>query len=222
MRTGDETLLYASLDQVLHVMTGRSPLDPAAFDDASTVLLAAPEVKEPIEDAFAHLLASLESTPDRVVGVTMAKPARDFIDPWRRALDGEETTFSFVSTAGVARSLAAGAATADPSPPGASVTRLEDPRPLSAFHDAVSDHLDDATEETMVCFHSLTHLLEFVDPETAFRFLHAHLAHVRSLDGRGIYHIDDAIHDEETIIQLSTLFDLVVQPDGPGDLHHEP
>lgn len=195
-------------------MTKRLTIDPAEFGDASNVLLVAPEVREPMEDVFARLLESLEAAPGRVLGVTTAKPPEDFLNPWRRALEDDPVSFSFVSTAGVARSAAGAEPGGDRrSTPGADVVRLPEPRPLPVLYRSIAEDLEGADGETVVCFHSLTHLLEYVDVETAFRFLHVLLERVRDAGARGFFHIDGDIHEETTVLELTTLFDAVAEFD---------
>ncbi|MCU4802164.1 hypothetical protein OB920_17445 [Halobacteria archaeon HArc-gm2] len=193
-------------------MTGFPHLDQAALDDATNVLLVAPEVGQSVESLFAELLVSLESPPDHVVGVTMSKSPWDFLEPWRRSFPRGSTSFSFVSTDGISRSVAA-ADTTDDAGTGSDVTHVDDVLPVEAFGQTVADEVADHGAGTAMCFYSLTDLLEYVDVETAFDFLHVVLSRVRRNGARGVYHVDADVHDPATLVKLSTLFDLVVQFD---------
>lgn len=194
-------------------MTGFDHVDREELEDATNVLLVAPEVGQSVESLFAELLQSLETPPNHLVGVAMSKSPWDFLDPWRRAFPRGSASFSFVSANSVSRSVAAGTGAEDATP-GSDVTQINDVTPVDAFGEAIADHLAEADAETALCFHSLTDLLEFVDDETAFDFLHVVLSRVRRSGARGVYHIDADVHDEETVVKLSTLFDLVVEFDG--------
>jgi len=201
-------------------MTGFPHLDQAALDDATNVLLVAPEVGQSVESLFSELLVSLESPPDHVVGVTMSKSPWDFLEPWRRSFPHGSASFSFVSTDGVARSTAADAGGAADAGPGSDVTHVDEVLPVEAFGQTVADEVAEHGAGTAVCFYSLTDLLEYVDVETAFDFLHVVLSRVRRNGARGVYHVDAGVHDPETVVKLSTLFDLVVEFDRnrpPGD-----
>lgn len=194
-------------------MTGFSHLDQGELEDATNVLLVAPEVSQSVESLFSELLLSLESPPSRVIGVTMSKSPWDFLEPWRRAFPRGTASFSFVSANGVSRSVAADAGADDGPGTGSDVTHVNDVTPVDAFGQTIANQLAEDGAETAVCFHSLTDLLEYVDEETAFDFLHVVLSRVRRSGARGIYHIDGSVHDEETIVKLSTPFDLVVEFD---------
>lgn len=197
-------------------MTQWLTLDQRELDDAANVLLVAPEVGRSVESLFADLLVSRGTAPDHVVGVTTSKHPTDFLGRWREAFPAGDVSFSFVSTNGAARSVAADAGGASASL-NVDVTHLEDLLPLSSFGIAISDELGAAERgDAVLCFHSLTNVLEYVDPETAFQFLHVVLSRVRTSGASGFYHIDSRAHDQRTIVQLSTLFDLVVEFDEPG------
>jgi len=142
----------------------------------------------------------------------MSKSPWDFLEPWRRSFPRGSASFSFVSTDGVSRSVAA-ADTADDAGTGSDVTHVDDVLPVEAFGQTVADEVAAHGAGTAMCFYSLTDLLEYVDVETAFDFLHVVLSRVRRTGARGVYHIDADVHDPATVVKLSTLFDLVVQFD---------
>jgi len=62
-----------------------------------------------------------------------------------------------------------------------------------------------------VMLHSLTTLLMYSDLQTVFRFLHVFTGRVQSVDGLGLYCIDETAHDEQTLNTLKQLFDGVVE-----------
>lgn len=191
-------------------MTRWPHLEQGELDDATNILLVAPEVSHSVETLFSELLLSVESTPEHVVGVTMSKSPWDFLEPWRRSFPRGEASFSFVSTNTVSRSVAAD--TSGETATESDVTRIDDVTPVTAFGRTIADQLDDENStETAICFHSLTDLLEYVEMETACNFLDIVLSQVRTNGARAVYHIDGDVHDEETITQLSMLFDLVVE-----------
>ena len=195
------------------VMSGFGHLDRGELEDATNVLLVAPEVSQSVESLFSELLLSLDEPPSHVVGVTMAKSPWDFLEPWRRAFPHGAASFSFVSANGVSRSVAAEAGGDSGSAAGSDVTHVDDVTPVDEFGRTIVEELATPADGTAVCFHSLTDLLEYVDDETAFDFLHVVLSRVRRTGARGVFHIDGGVHDEETIVKLSTLFDLVVEFD---------
>ncbi|ELZ00927.1 hypothetical protein C482_08703 [Natrialba chahannaoensis JCM 10990] len=64
--------------------------------------------------------------------------------------------------------------------------------------------------ENRVMLHSISTLLMYSDLETVFRFLHVFTGRIQSADGLGIFLIDSAAHDEQTVNTLKQLFDGVV------------
>lgn len=74
----------------------------------------------------------------------------------------------------------------------------------------------DPDDETVVCFHSLTALLQYAEPKRAFRFVH--LLQNR-LNAAAHYHMDAEAHDLQTIATLRPLFDAVVEYDADGTVN---
>jgi len=61
-----------------------------------------------------------------------------------------------------------------------------------------------------IALHSLSTLLMYSDLQTVFRFLHVFTGRVQSVDGLGLFVIDDSAHDDRTMSTLKQLFDGVV------------
>jgi KaiC/GvpD/RAD55 family RecA-like ATPase len=72
-------------------------------------------------------------------------------------------------------------------------------------------------EKNRVMLHSLSTLLMYADLQTVFRFLHVFTGRIQSVDGLGVFAIDDSAHDDQTMNTLKQLFDGIVttQEDGP-------
>lgn len=64
--------------------------------------------------------------------------------------------------------------------------------------------------QTYVCFDSVTELLQYVETDQAFKFLHVVTDQITESHALGHFHMDPHAHDEETIKTLRTLFDDVV------------
>ena len=72
-------------------------------------------------------------------------------------------------------------------------------------------------ERNRVMLHSLSTLLMYADLQTVFRFLHVFTGRIQSVDGLGVFAIDNNAHDDQTMNTLKQLFDGIVttQEDGP-------
>jgi len=90
------------------------------------------------------------------------------------------------------------------------VERLSDSTNLSTTGIEISSLLDD-DGGTVVCVHSLTALLEDVETERLFRFLHVLTSRIAAADAMGQFYLDAAAHDDQTIYMLRSAFDTVVQ-----------
>jgi hypothetical protein len=67
-------------------------------------------------------------------------------------------------------------------------------------------------EDVVVCFDSLTSMLQYVDFETAYEFLHAITGQVYAADARAHFHVDPEAHDEQQVAGITSLFDARVDP----------
>ena len=68
-----------------------------------------------------------------------------------------------------------------------------------------------AHEDAVVCFDSLTTLLQHVDTETAYEFLNVLTGQLHAADASAHFHLDPAAHDSRTVDALTSLFDAIVE-----------
>lgn len=73
-------------------------------------------------------------------------------------------------------------------------------------------------ERIVVCFDSLTGLLQYEDIPQVYRFLHVLTGLLRSLDAVAHFHIDPEAHGNEHIPTLRGLFDVVIETDKDGEV----
>jgi hypothetical protein len=94
----------------------------------------------------------------------------------------------------------------------AAVRPVSDPTDLTGVGIAVGEWLRarETDEEPVVCLDSLSTLLQYADPERAFRFLHGLRTQVRSADATAFVSVDPGAHDEATLGTFRALFDTVV------------
>jgi len=64
--------------------------------------------------------------------------------------------------------------------------------------------------QVFICFDSLTSMLQYVDFETAYEFLHAITGQIHAADARAHFHIDPSAHDEKQVAGIKSLFDASV------------
>lgn len=95
---------------------------------------------------------------------------------------------------------------------GVSVTSIENPGDLTRIGIEIDKALaewEDEEGSIAVCFHSLTPLLQYVDLQTLFRFLHILTSRFRDAGAEAHFHMDPEAHDGKTISIIRSLFDEV-------------
>lgn len=181
-------------------------------DGAANVLLLAPDGSPAEADACLHLLTDTDAESRNILSLGYSAPPDRTARAVRTGGPPDDTTFVCIGEQ--TRSAASPSSTADLTPGSATMRVVPEPSNLARIGLVVNDCLEDwadSSGQTVICFHSLTHLLEYVDLQTAFRFLHVLTGRISTADAQAHFHIDPTAHDEETIRTLSMLFDDVVR-----------
>jgi hypothetical protein len=168
-----------------------------AVGDATSALVCLPSMAP--EDSCADLFSA--TTPETtVLCVTYSRPPSDCIERFRAT--GASGSLSVVAVGDMPTDTAG----ADD----VTVKTVSTPDDLTGLgitlSQALSTHAD-----TVVCFDSLTVLLQYVDTETAYEFLNALTGHLHAADARAHFHLDPAAHDTRTVDALASLFDAIVE-----------
>lgn len=188
-------------------------------EGAANVLLLAPGGTPADADACLHLLTDTDTEPRNVLSLGYSTPP----DRTARAVraDGPMGDTTFVCIGERTRSAASSPPQTDQIPGRATVQVVPDPANLAQIGLVVNDRLDewdDSDALTVICYHSLSDLLEHVDLQAAFRFLHVLTGRIAAADAQAHFHLDPTVHDEETVRTLSLLFDDVIEvEDEPND-----
>lgn len=74
----------------------------------------------------------------------------------------------------------------------------------------IGQFLSEWDAPVVVCFDSLTSMLQYVDFETAYEFLHAITGQVHAAGARAHFHIDPDAHDAMEVAGITSLFDASV------------
>jgi len=77
----------------------------------------------------------------------------------------------------------------------------------------VGEFLSGYDGPAVVCFDSLTSMLQYVDFETAYEFLHAVTGQIHAAGARAHFHIDPSAHDKRDVAGITSLFDASVSLD---------
>lgn len=186
--------------------------DEDVLEEATSVLLLAPMVRDTATEAAATLLERGSRPVDHVVGVTITHSAESWVRAWDRHA-GSSTRVSCIDVDGGTRAVAA----SDGGLARPSVEQVADPSDLEALGRAISDVLERATdngERLGLAVHSVSDLLHHVDEATAFKFVYTLGEVVRRVDGTAYFHVDPDSHDVDTVDTFATTCDAVVELNG--------
>lgn len=203
-------------DAVGESTSGAVDLD---LDGASNVLVLSPTMDEGARRSYyEHLLPADTGSLD-VLTVDYRRTPDEVLDEWRRYAGQRPRRTAIISVDETTRSAAAQSAGTSAGPPDTATT-VENPSDLTGLGITVSEYLTaHGNTDTIVIFDSLTVLLQFVDLQRAFRFLHVLANRVGTAGGVGHYHMDPEAHTDQEIATLASLFDAVAEyDDGAWDV----
>jgi len=183
--------------------------------DASNVLVLAPSVADAGLDACSNLLVDATDRIDRLVVVTVGTRPSAWHERLTDRSAGPLVPVSYVDVKTLVRSTSAAAGEGADVP--APVATISSPADLLTLGKSINALLSDAADDgdrVALCIHSISEMLQFVDREFLFKFLHAVSARVRSVDGVGFYHLDNEAPDEELRIMFAHLCDTVATFEG--------
>ncbi|MCT9094657.1 hypothetical protein [Haloarchaeobius sp. HME9146] len=101
---------------------------------------------------------------------------------------------------------------------------VEDPGNLQAIGTSISrfcEQWDRQAFDIVVCFDSLTELLEHASTEAVFQFCHVLNSRLGSVDALAHFHLDPDAHDDETVATFQSIFDETVGETTDADVIEE-
>ena len=173
-----------------------------AVGDATSALVCTPSMGP--EEGCAELLSA--TTPETtVLWVTYTRPPSACIEHFRAA-----------EAPGSLSVIAVGdMPTVTPDADDVTVRSVSTPDDLTGLGITLSQALS-THEDAVVCFDSLTVVLQYVDTETAYEFLNALTGHLYAADARAHFHLDPTAHDTQTVDALASLFDAIAEREDDG------
>jgi hypothetical protein len=93
------------------------------------------------------------------------------------------------------------------------------PSDLTGLGISIGQFLSEFDDRVLVCFDSLTSMLQYVDVQTAYEFLHAITGQIHAAGARAHFHIDPSAHGDQDVAAIASLFDARVSlGDGEPDV----
>lgn len=189
------------------------------IDGARNILVLAPTIGSADSELCADLLQVTDPTQENILGLTFTSVDRR-LDTWQTRLDELPAELQFISVGDQMRSAAEQAGT-ETRPGLPSIETVSSPADLTGIGIAVTKALEQWQgngNQTVICFHTLTTLLQYADIEITYRFLHVLTSRMESTGAVAHYHLDPTAHDRQTINTLLSLYDAVVEADDDGDI----
>lgn len=193
-------------------------------DTATTTLVCVPSMGT--ESRCADLLAAA-GDDSTVLWVSFTRPPSACVEAYRAGYD-TDAELSVIAVGDTAP--------ADATPASVTVETVSTPDDLTGLGITLSQALS-AHDDVVVCFDSLTVLLQYVDTEVAFRFIHTMGRYFAAADATVHAHLDPGAVDDRAVNSLASLFDGVLvhervgnadarfgttRTDGQWHVHEEP
>jgi len=188
---------------------GKGEPIPGGVSGARNVLLGAPAEEDVADEACTRLLRE-RSIEGPLLFVTLSEAPDERLATWRAHGGEDPESIGFVTAGDTMRSAAAAAGAVvspAPTPTVRTAPHQGDLTGIGIETSALLSELGAQDRPASVCFHSLTTLLEHVDPRDVFRFLHILTGRIEEAGARAHYHVDTAAHDEQLFGTLDPLFD---------------
>jgi len=172
------------------------------LDGATNILLEMPSMGGG-RDVCTSLLAGGVTEPG-VLYVSFTQQAQACIDQWERG-GGQASNLGVITV---------GDASPATDRDGVQTESISAPSDLTGLGIQIGQFLSEWDAPVVVCFDSLTSMLQYVDFQTAYEFLHAITGQVHAAGARAHFHVDPSAHDDQEIAGITALFDASVSLDG--------
>lgn len=184
-------------------------------ESVSNVLLLSPRFNPASGPTCLDLLSVMDLEETYLLGVNLAEPPDDTLKHWR-SLDGWPPSSHHIVRVGEPSRASVQGQQFD-----SNVELVNDPSDLTGIGISINEVLEDTREQPLtvvICFNSLTALLQYAELSRVFRFLHVITQRVKSEGAFAHYHMDPDAHEPDQINTLTGLFDAVVTLDEDGEM----
>lgn len=200
--------------------------DAADFDGIETIhsdqktqaeiaLLVGPPTETVLNDGCLDALSVTSDGGANILLVTYVETPDKLITRLTRDHGSLPSNLGIIAVGESTRSTTAQSGTQQTSTSGI-LTAVESPTNLSGLGIAIGTYLEEWKETdgpTMVCFNSLTALLQDIGVKTAFKFIYLLRHRLAKADATAHFHLDPTAHRDQTIVLLSEVFDTTIEPD---------
>ncbi|QLH81354.1 DUF7504 family protein [Halosimplex pelagicum] len=183
-----------------------------------SVLVCCPSLREEQTQVCLDLLTPTAPEEINALSVLFTRSPDEYLAAWQQHVGTYPARNRIITVDADARSKPA-STDAQESSSDREIERVTSPQNLTRLGVRVSDCLDEWTEtasdrQVVICFESVSALLQYVDLDQAFKFLRVLTDRCQEIGAIGHYHMDRRAHDEQTIATLAELFDTVIEYQG--------
>lgn len=207
--------------------SGTSQFDDPALEglaDASDVLFEASRRESGSEaDACQPFFSMNPLSEQNVLLISLRQSAEDRRQAFLSGADGEPANMAIISSSDKDRQQQTGRH-GDVGTSGMTVQVVDDPGDLTRLGITISNVLrswQDNEHQTLVCFDSVSTLLQYAELQRVFRFIHVLQGRLGNIGARTHYHLNPEAHDSQTEATMRSLFDGVIRVTESGDLSYE-
>lgn len=191
-------------------------LDPV---QVSNILFLVPTLHRGDLTGCMDLLTIDEPAAENVwsLGVTLSPNKR--VENWERVVGTKPASFKIVSIGNHPEDKAKEVAESydfDPEPKFVTVPHGSDLTQIGVELIESLNEWEASSRRTVVCFHSISALLQYVSFERTFQFLNTFTNQIEQADAVAHYHMNPEAHNHELLSKISQLFDARVELD-PND-----
>lgn len=196
-------------------------INGVGLDGASNVLVLAPSMDGDARRSYYETFLPDSPSALDVLAVDYRQTPDQWVDEWRRYVGDRPRRCAIISVNETTRSATTASGQRNVQYGPDTVAGVESPTDLTGLGIAISEFFDEhGGQDTVFTLDSLTFLLQYVDLQRAFRFLHVLSNRVKSTGATAHYHMDPGAHDEQVISTLSAVFDAIAEyDDGEWTIH---
>ncbi len=186
-------------------------------DPGENVLILSPGVEANDAPICMDLLTVESPVEEAILSVTVAKSPDSRVQIWKQYVDSPPAATKFIDVDTAARSACSCSPAEDHFQCEAlSLETVASPSNLTKLGIEISNAVDelasvDEDRQLVVCFHSLTPLLQYVSDKALFRFIHLVSSEFSRADAVAHFHMDPTVHDRDTLSTFLPLFDVVIE-----------
>jgi hypothetical protein len=182
------------------------------IERGETVFLLSPMIGDEEHALCADLLDQYDMEETAVLFVTLTETPTNRIAFWEENVGDRPARISVVYTGAADES-------AEDTDDATTLRLVRNPGNLTQFGVQITEALDElrsGPEDIVVCFRSLSALLQYASPNQVFQFMQVLTDHFKQAETVAHVHMNSDAHDRQTIATFTQVFDIVIEAEEDG------